>query len=419
MRTFFQTLSTFLSQQRGSLENPNTPLTAIFDEPRTTAGIRVTESNSLGISTVYACVKVIAETMALMSLEVMKSNGKAKTPDILHPAYRLVSIEPSPLYNRFEFIESMMTWALLWGNAYALIRRNRYGDALEFNILPSHEVTPKMTATGRLFYEWNSTAGSQIIQPDNILHFKNLGTTGIVGLSPITIQRENLANAMAKQQQEGAFYANGAKASGIIMTPGNMGLKERHNIEESFEKAHSSAKNRFKTIVLEEGVKYQQLTIPQNDAQFIQSKQFERSEIAGWFRVPLHMIQDLSGAIKSNIMDQDRAFAKYTINPWAQRLQQELDRKIFFEEERATHSTQFNLDDIIKGDIKTRYEVYNIGVQAGVLKPIEAREQEGWETKGMEEINQFFMNGTMRPVRQILLEPAPTDAPPSPNQAAA
>lgn len=390
---------------RSSLENPSTPLSAIFDEERTTARINVTEGKSLGISTVYACVKVIAESMALMSLEVMKLNGKNKVADIFHPIYKLLSREPSPLYNRFEFIESIMVWVLLWGNAYALIRRNRYGEPQDLTILPAYEVTPKLTERGRLFYEWNSIKGSQIIQPDNMLHLKNLGTTGILGMSPITVQRENLANSMAKQQQEGAFYANGAKASGVLMTPGTMGAKERNNIETSFEKANSGAKNRFKTIVLEEGVKYQQLTIPQNDAQFIQTKKFDRSEIASWFRMPLHLIGDLDGAIKSNIISQDQSFAKYTIMPWTERFTQEMDRKLLFEEERPTWSTQFNLDDLTKGDMKTRYEVYGIGVDKGFLKPKEAREAEGWDTHNMPELDEFYMNGTMKPVKSILAEP--------------
>lgn len=372
----------------------------------------------MGISAVYSCVKVIAETMALMDLSVMKLHGNTKKIDPAHPIQQLLH-EPSSLYNSFEFTETMMAWVLLWGNAYAWIRRNRYSEPYELKILPSHEVTAKLTSKGRLFYEWRSIDGLQIIALDDMLHYKNLGTTGIVGMSPISIQRENLANAIAKQQQDGAFYANGAKASGVLMTPGTMGLKERNNIETSFDKANSGSKNRFKTIVLEEGVKYQQLTIPQNDAQFIQSKKFERSEIAGWFRVPLHLIQDLERATFSNISDQDRAFAKYTINPWAQRLQQENNRKLFFEEERRIYSTAYNLDDIIKGDIKTRYEVYGAGVQFGILKPIEAREAEGWDTHNMDEINQFFMNGTMRPVKQILLNPDNTPAPTPDNQKAA
>jgi HK97 family phage portal protein len=411
VRSFFsfarQGLSHFLQESRSSsIEDPKTPLSAVFDEPKTTAGIVVNEQKSLGISTVYACVKVIAETMALMDLEVVKTIGKSKVPDIYHPVYRLISREPSALYNRFEFIESMMAWVLLWGNAYAWIKRNRYGEPLELLILPEYEVTPKLTERGRLFYEWRSVKGTQIIQPDNMLHFKNLGTDGLCGTSPIAIQRENLATAIAKQQQDGAFYANGAKASGVLMTPGTMGVKERGNLESSFDKATNGARNRFKTIILEEGVKYQQLTIPQNDAQFIQSKKFERSEIAGWFRVPLHLIQDLERATFSNISDQDRAFAKYTINPWAQRLQQEIDRKLFFEEERGVFSSQFNLDDIIKGDIKTRYEVHKIGVESGFLKPIEAREAEGWGTEDAQDIDGFFMNAAMKPVKQILLDPS-------------
>lgn len=177
-----------------------------------------------------------------------------------------------------------------------------------------------------------------------------------------------------------------------------MGSKEHQNLQGSFDKAHAGSKNRFKTIVLEEGVKYQQLTVPQNDAQFLESRKFDQTEVCGWFRMPPHKVGILDDSNYSNIESQDRSFAKDVAVPWAVRFQQELDRKLFFQGERGKFMTQFNLDDLIKGDIKTRYEVYNSAVQTGILKPTEPREAEGWPMEGTEEINKFFMNGTMMPV---------------------
>lgn len=263
-----------------------------------------------------------------------------------------------------------------------------------------------MTERGKLFYEWISSDGIRVISADDMIHLKNFGTNGLMGASPIQIQRESIGNSIAKQQHEGAFYSNGAKASGILMTPGTMGAQEIKNVKESFNRENELAKNRFKTIVLEEGVKYQQLTIPQNDAQFLESKKFDRSEIAGWYRVPPYKIGDHEKATYSNIEGQERSFAKDTIVPWATRFQEEIDRKLFFEEERGKFISQFNLDDLIKGDIKTRYEVYNTAVNSGILRPSEPREAEGWPMEGTEEINQFFMNGTMMPVKTILAKPA-------------
>jgi HK97 family phage portal protein len=310
-----------------------------------------------------------------------------------------------------------MTHVLLWGNGYAKIIRNRFGEPKELRILLPWEVTPKMTERKRVFYEvhYDETHTHEVIVADNILHFKNLGTNGLVGISPISIQRENIANSMAKQQHEGAFYVNGAKASGILMTPGNFGPKETANVKESFDKAHSGSKNRFKTIVLEEGVKYQQLTIPQNDAQFLESKKFDQTEICGWFRVPPHMVANLTDANYSNIESQDRSFAKHTMAPWTTRMQLELDRKLFFEEERGTFLTQFNLDDITKGDIKARYEAWNTGIQAGFIKPKWATESEGWPTDNAPEQDQFFMNGTMRPVKLLIKEAEAEKAAPQAN----
>lgn len=394
------------TQVRASLENPNTPLSAIFAEPKTTSGIRVTEEGSLSIGAVFSCVKVISETFGLMDLEVQKKKGKFNEHDPLHPLNILIR-DPSPYFNRYQWMQAVITHILLWGNAYNKIVRGRYGDPIEIRILQPYEVTPKISPRGRLFYEWRNQEGDEIIYPENILHFKNLTTDGLLGLSTVAIQRESLSNSIAKIHHEGAFYANGAKASGVIMTPGTMGDKERNNIETSFEKAHSGSKNRFKTIVLEEGVKYQQLTIPQNDAQFLESKNYDRSEIAGMFRVPPYKIGYMDNANYSNVEAQERSFARDAIVPHATNIQQELDRKLFFEDERSIQKTQFNTDDITKGDMKTRYEAHNTGIQAGFLTPKEVRDAEGWPTDNMPELDQFFMNGTMKPVKQIIMEPAP------------
>lgn len=403
------TLSYFYPELRSndSIENPANPLTAIFEDEKTVARVEVNESKSLAISSVFACVKVIGETMGQMDLETVEKVGKTTRTDTSHPNYWLLHAAPSPYYNRFEWVQGMTTMALLWGNAYSWIKRDKFANAKELKLLPSWEVTVKMTERGKLYYEWQPSDGrskTEIIFAEDMLHLKNLGTNGLVGLSPIQIQRENLGNAIAKMNHEGAFYANGAKASGVLMTPGTMGLKERDNLQTSFEKANSGSKNRFKTIILEEGVKYQQLTIPQNDAQFLESKKFEQTEICGWFRVPPHKVGNLNDANYSNIEAQDRSFAKDGIVPWVERFQQEIDRKLFFAAEKGRFKSQFNLDDLIKGDMKTRYESYKMGIESGFIKPIWATEAEGWPTENASEIDNFFMNASNKSVKQILTE---------------
>ncbi len=354
----------------------------------------------MNIAAVYSCVKVISETMALMDLYVKRAKGKFYEIDSTHPLNNLYR-EPSPLFNRYQWIQVWVWWALLWGNGYCKIRRNRYSEPVEFIICPAYEVTVKKNERGRIFYEWFHDGVMEIITSDNMLHLKNLSSNGLIGMSPIAIQRQSLGGMQAKMDQEGAFYTNGAKGSGVLMTPGTMGKKEHQNLTTSFRKETEGAKNRFKTIVLEEGVKYQQLTIPQNDAQFLESKKYDRSEVAGWYRVPPYKIGDHEKSTYSNIDGQERSFAKDTIVPWAMNVQQELDRKLLFADEPHIVN-QFNLDDLIKGDLKARYEVYEIATRSAIMKPIEAREAEGFNTSGMPEIDNFFMNSATMSVKQIL-----------------
>lgn len=400
-------LSFWYPELRASLENPSTPLSAFADEMKSHSGIVVTEEKALGIAATFSCVKVISETMAQMDLEVVEKIGKTTRANTSHPNYWLLYAQPSHYYNRFEWVQGMVAFALLWGNGYSMIKRDRFANATELKILPAWDVTVKMTERGKLYYEWNNDGKIQIVMAENMIHLKNIGTSGIVGMSTIQIQRENMANALLKQKHESDFYANGAKASGVLMTPGNMGVTEKKNITQSFEKA---SKEKFKTVILEEGVKYQQLTIPQNDAQFLESKKYDRTDIAGMFRVPPYKIGDMGDANYSNVEALERSFAKDTIVPWTTRFQQEIDRKLFFPNERDKFKSQFNLDDLIKGDIKTRYECWGQAIQWGMLKPTEARESEGWPMEGTEKIDDFFMNSTMMPVDKLGQEQTQTQA---------
>ena len=389
-------------QSLSSLENPATPLSAWGDELTNRNSVFVDEATSFGVGAYFSSIKVISETMAQMDLEVIEKIGKYSKTNTSHKNYWLLHAEPSPLYNRFEWVQSMFVWALSWGNGYSKIVRDRFANAIELKLLPSTEVTPKITERGKLYYEWVSNGRIEIIMADDMIHLKNMGTNGLMGFSTAQIHRETLGSALSKIQQEKSFYENGAKASGVLMTPGTMGNNERKNLTDSFKQATEGAANRFKTIVLEEGVKYQQLTIPQNDAQFLESKKFDLTEIAAWFRVPPHKVGHLDNANYSNIDSQERSFAKDCIVPWAIRFQQELDRKLFFDGEKGKFCTQFNLDDLIKGDMKTRYEVYNAAVNSGVLKPSEAREAEGWPMENTDDIDKFFMNSTLQSVERIL-----------------
>ena len=363
-----------------SLENPKYGLS----DPRVvnllqsgqpaSSGVHVNEEISMSMSTVFACVKVISESVAELDFHIRKREGPTRVVDESHPLYWMLFREPSPLYNSFDFFQTLLTHVLLWGNAYAQIIRNKFAQPIELVIIEPWNVDAKRLDDGAIFYEVREKGViKDNVLSSNMIHVKNLGTNGLVGRSPIGIQRESLGNAIAMDRYEGDFYKNGSKHSGVIMTPGHFSEEATKNIEQSFEEKFKGLGKQFKTIFLEDGVKYQQLTIPQQDAQFLENRKFHRSEIAGWFRVPLHLIQDLERATFSNIADQDRAFAKYTISPWCSRIQQEIDRKVFFKEEKRTWFTEFDMDQITRGDAKTRAEISEIEIRSGVSTVNEER----------------------------------------------
>ena len=397
----------FLTQKRLSPENPSTSLSNpekwfvdwVNGGRSASAGISVSEESSLNAATVFACVKVISETLAELDLRVFRKDNDSIRVDEQHPLYWLLLREPSPLYNKYDFIQTLATHANLWGNAYARIHRNTFARPIEFEIVEPWRITPKRLDSGSVIYEINhNNKENEFIRSENMIHIKNLSTNGLVGRSPISLLRESIGNTMAQDQFEGSFYKNGANATGVMMTPTHFSETAAKNLNESFKEKYAGLGKQHQTILLEDGVKYQQLLIPQSDAQFIESKKLKRSEIAGAFRVPSPLIQDHDKSSFNNIIELDRQFAKYCISPWATRIAQEFDRKIFREDEKRKWFTGFDLTQITKGDEKTLAEIRQVKINSGQMTPKEARDEDN--RPFIEGSDKLYINSASVPIEE-------------------
>jgi len=338
------------------------------------SGIDIDEDSALKISTVYACVKVIAETIASLPLHLLQelSNGdseKAKQ----HPLYGVLHDAPNNEMTSFTFREMLMTNLLLWGNAYALIKRDKNGHVTELYPLKSKNmVVSRDPVTDAIKYTYTNNKGtSKTYSPKQVLHIPAFTFDGVLGVSPITYAREAMGLALATEEFGARFFGNGARPGGVLEHPGI--VKDPEKLRDSWNKVYQGTRNSHKVAVLEEGMKYHEIGMSPEDSQFLQTRSFQITEICRIFRVPPHMIGDLSRSTFSNIEHQSIDFVVHTIRPWITRWEQAIARALLNDQERTIYYAKFNVNGLMRGDFASRMSGYAIARQNGWMNANEIR----------------------------------------------
>ena len=365
------------------------------------AGENVTPETAMRLSTVYACVRVIAESVATMSLHVYKqkpSGGLVKAEET--KLDRLLHREPNPEMTSFVWRETMMSHLLLWGNAYSQIIRNGRGEVIElYPLLAENMEVERDSETRRLQYFYTDSRGERhLLAPEDVLHLHGLGFDGVMGYSPIAMEKNAISLSLAAEKYGSNFFGSGAIPAGIITHPGQ--LKNPGKLRASWMKNYGGAANAGSVAILEEGMKFEHIAIPNNEAQFLETRKFQVSEICRIYRVPPHMIGDLEHATFSNIEHQGMEFVKYTISPWVSRIEQDMERALLAPEEKGRFQIKFNVDSLQRGDFKSRMEAYHIGRQDGIYSANDIREKEDMELLSEEDGgNAYLVNGNMIPIK--------------------
>jgi HK97 family phage portal protein len=218
--------------------------------------------------------------------------------------------------------------------------------------------------------------GSTIYDAESVVHVPLLSLDGIKGLSPITLNRMGISLSLSQQQFAAKFYANGSRPSGVLEHPLKLGAEAATRLRENWSQVYAGSANAGKVAILEEGMKFNALTMPLEDAQFIETVRFSREQIAALFRVPPHMIGNLERATFSNIEQQSLEFAVYTLGPYLVKWEQAFANSLLMPSERAEYYFKFNMDALLRGDSKARSEAYAAARQWGWLSVNDIRELE-------------------------------------------
>ena len=374
---------------------------------KSAAGAKVNEFTAMQTTAVYACVRILAESIAGLPLHVYeyRGNGKERVPG--HPLYFLLHDSPNPEMTSFIFRETAMIHLLLWGNSFSQIIRDGMRRVVGLYPLLPNRMSVDRDEHGELVYTYtpmsdsnpNLKSGQSIkLRREDVLHIPGLGFDGLVGYSPIAMARNAVGMTLACEEYGSSFFANGARPGGVLKHPGV--LKDPSKLRESWQAVYGGTANTGKVVVLEEGVDYQQISIPPEEAQFLETRKFQIDEIARLYRVPPHMIGDLEKSSFNNIEQQSLEYVKYTLNPWVVRWEQSLQKALLLPSEQKRYFIKFNVDGLLRGDYQSRMQGYSIGRQNGWLSANDIREMENMNPIPEEEGgNLYLINGNLCKLR--------------------
>ena len=392
-----------LKRQRGEPKNKyeGNDFSLLFG--RTTSGKTVNERTALQTTAVYACVRILSETIASLPLHVYRYTEGGKTKDTEHALYTILHDEPNPDMTSFVFRETLMSHLLIWGNAYSQILRDRSGQVIGLYPLLPDQMSVHRSEKGKLYYVYNryeednpnfQEKGSIVLSQEEVLHIPGLGFDGLIGYSPIALAKNAVGMTLACEEYGASFFGNGANPGGVLEHPGI--LKDPAKVRDSWNAVYQGTRNAHKVAVLEEGMSYKQIGIPPEEAQFLETRKFQINEIARLFRIPPHMVGDLEKSSFSNIEQQSLEFVKYTLDPWVVRFEQALKKSLLLPEEKKTHFIKFNVDGLLRGDYQSRMNGYAIGRQNGWLSTNDIRELEELNPISTEEGGDLYLiNGNM------------------------
>lgn len=371
---------------------------------RTTSGKPVNERTAMQTTAVYACVRILAEAVASLPLHVYEyqdDGGKKLVHD--HPLYYLLHDEPNPEMTSFVFRETLMSHLLIWGNAYAQIIRDGAGRVLGLYPLLPDKMEVQRDDRGNIYYVYSRNSdenpmfkeyGNIKLKAEDVLHIPGLGFDGLIGYSPIAMAKNAVGMMLACEEYGASFFANGANLGGVLEHPGV--LKDPSKVRESWNSVYRGVSNAHKIAVLEEGMKYQQIGIPPEEAQFLETRKFQINEIARLYRIPPHMVGDLDKSSFSNIEQQSLEFVKYTLDPWVIRWEQSLQRSLLLPGEKGKYFIKLNVDGLLRGDYQSRMNGYAVGRQNGWFSANDIREMENMNPIPDEEGgNLYLVNGAM------------------------
>ena len=365
----------------GGLGWPQPMLYAALGGYASNTGVPVTPFTALQAAAVYACIRAVSQDIATLSPFIRRRLiGGGYQRELQHPLTKLFR-RPNRWQTWFEFIGYAVTSLCLRGNAFVVVERDRDANPIELVPIAPDRATIMLTDDGELWYRINSRRIGMgiLVPPDDMIHIKNISMDGYVGVSPIAIAQDVIGLALATQQHGGVLFRQGGQVGGVISHPGKLSKEASDRIANSWRETHSGVQNAHKAAILEEGMKFDKVAITNEEAQFLETRRFQVIDICRLYGVPPHRLGELDKATLNNIEQQNQQYVDSALYPLTRSIEQLFDHHLLFEDERAFLECKFDFDSMTRGDLKTRYEAYQIGTLNGWLNRNEVRARENMD----------------------------------------
>jgi HK97 family phage portal protein len=334
--------------------------------------VLVNTAQAMRYSTIFSCVKIISEDLSRLSLDIFQEmpDGSLRLAKN-HKNYNMIHTRPNANMSSMTWRLQVLTSLCLFGNAYTYIKRDNAARAIA--LLPLDPArTSAVQINGELMYATTFTQNGDVeyVDPENMLHFRTgPSMNGLTGLSPIQQCKNMVGLGIAAEKFGAQFFGNGARATGIFSHPQQLDPEAYENLKKSLHEA-VTGDTALRPLILEEGMQYKQLSIPPNDAQFIDTRKFTKEEISQCFRVPLHLLQDLQRATNANLEFQGTEYVRHCLMPYAVQIEQELQYKILGS---GPFIIEHNFQDLERGDFPSQTTAYLQLRNAGVYSANEVR----------------------------------------------
>ena len=347
-------------------------------------GKTISPDNAMEAPTVYACVRLISQTLARMPWQVLRNSADGASNDVTHPVYQLLNGEANEDMTSFVFREAQISDCLLYGNSFAFINRNPAGTPIGMERLRPDLMYMMRDQANQPYYQYwsgksDEKASEEIKQrkfrPYDILHVVGPSADGMLGEAPIHRMRDLIGLEIELAEWTSRFLSNNCRPAGVLSMPGRLSAEGANRLREAFSRVHSGAKNAGRIAILEEGLKFDAISTNAKDSDLDSMKKFCRQQIAAAFNVPSHRVGDNDGVSYSSAEQANAVFVQSTLAGWAARLEQEVNRKLLKRGDDVT--TRISFDDLLRGDMSTRFSAYAVAVTNGILTPNEIREREG------------------------------------------
>jgi len=375
----------------------NNFLAAMTTRGGNSSGIAVTDETAFNFTAVWAAIRILSESVAQLPLTVNQTdkNGN-KSQAVKHQLFNLLHRKPNQQMTTYTFIQKCMIDLLTRGNSYVYIKRN--GGARPVELLPILTTDVKLIENdGVVYYELKEGG---IVDQYDMLHFKVMSRDGYIGMSPVDVGASAIGYGLALEKYGNSFFGNGAKVSGVLSTERHLSDEAIERLKVSFQENYTNIGDANKTMVLEEGLKFQQISLSNEASQFLNSREFSITEIARLFNLPPHLLRDLSKSSFNNISEQSREFVQYSLMPYLIMMESEMNCKLFRQNEAGKIEVKFVVNALLRGTPKDRSEYYRTMLNIGAMSIDEIRSYE--ELPTVQGGDNHFMQLNMATLNDII-----------------